>query len=231
MLSNLEEVLERSIFHVIREKSVAEGYTPDIKNHDISNGDDTVATAARLAFESDAADIVIEKGFVVDIMGAANNQSRGEKKVPRIVIDTKSFQPGILGGDTTPVYELVNNVFVKSSESSLASDFFYNIYIVAGTIKQLRVLTAIVAAALPRRGYIKNYLEQNIQYSGNILVKFLSSSDSPDLPEGILEKIFSYESPDVFESLPKIIPTIVGGKEFDIVKINDIQLNTLTTLI
>lgn len=231
MLSNLEELLERSIFHAVRELTVAEGYAPDIKLYDVANANDVTAKAAADAFE--AAKVVIEgnKGFVVDIFGAGNNQNRGQKKVPRIVIDTKSFQPGTLGGDTTPLYELIEGVYVKSSPQSLASDFFYNVYIVCNNIKELRILTAIVSQALPRRGYIKTYLDNTIQPFGNILVRFLSNSDSPDLPEGILEKIFSYESPDVFESLPETIVTMVDSTPFDIKPINDIQLEALSTLI
>jgi len=231
MLSDLQEVLERSIFHAIREKTVAEGYLPDIKNYDISNVSDAVAKAERLRYESDKTTIATNKGFVIDVFGVSNNQQKAEKKVPRIVIDTNSFQPGMIGGDTTPVYELIDGVFVKSSSPSLASDYFFSVYAVSNTIKQHRILTAIISSALPRRGYIKTYLSPNIELSGNILTVFLSSNDSGDLPEGIMEKSFSYQTPDVFESLPDIIDTKVLGVNVNVVPITEIKLETLSTII
>jgi hypothetical protein len=231
MLSNLQELLERSIFHAIRELTVAEGYTPDIANYNIEDNDINISQSESDLFEAAKVVIFNDKGFTIDIFGAGSNQTKGLKKAPRIVIDTKSFQPGTLGGDTIPVYELIDGTYVKSSEQSLASDFFYNIYAVAEDIKQLRILTAIISQALPRRGYIKTYIDSTIQPYGNILVRFLSSSNSDDLPEGILECIYSYESPDIFESLPQTIETQVGGNVFNIKPINDIQLQTLSTLI
>jgi len=230
MLSNLEELLERSIFHAIREKTVAEGYLPNINTFDVSNIDNTVAAAAKVSYENAKTNIFNTKGFVVDVFGVGNNQAKGLKKVPRIVVDTQTFQPGTLGGDTSPVYENVNGIFVKSSNPSLASDFFYNVYAVANNVKQLRVLTAIISSALPRRGYIKTYLDERLQFSGNILTVFTGSMDSDDLTEGVMEKVFSYASTDVFEGLPETITTIVNGEEFDLVPISEIKLEPLTTL-
>jgi len=228
MLPDLEELLERSIFHAIREKTVAEGYLPNINTFDISNVDDSIAEQAKADYETAKTTIYDTKGFVIDIFGVSNNQSKAEKKIPRIVIDTQSFQPGTLGGDTTPIYNLVDGVYVKSSSPSLASDFFFNVYIVCNTVKQLRVLTAIVSAALPRRGYVKTYLADTIEPFGNLLTVFLSSSNSQDLPEGVFEKAFSYEVPDVFESLPDTIVTIVDEQVFDIVPI--IETNLVSNL-
>lgn len=231
MLSNLEELLERSIFHAIREKTVAEGYLPDINTFDVKNASNTIAAAEKVNYETAKTNIFNTKGFVVDVFGASNNQAKGLKKVPRIVIDTQTFQPGQLGGDTTPIYELVDGVFIKSSNPSLASDFYYNIYVVANTIKQLRVLTAIVSSALPRRGYIKTYLDAQIQFSGNILTVFTGSSDSDDMPEGVIEKVFSYASTDLFEGLPEIITTTVAGETFNIVPLSEITLEPISTIL
>ena len=231
MLSNLQELLERSIFHAIRELTVAEGYIPDINDFDVENVSAIVAEAERLSYE--AAKVVIKdaKGFVIDIFGSSNNQVKGWKKVPRIVIDTSNFQPGILGGDTTPLYENVAGVFVKTSNPSLSSDFFVNVYSVSGTMAQQRILTAIISQALPRRGYIKTYLDPIIQFSGNMFIKFVASGNSPDLPEGVIEKYFSYEAVDLFESLPTTIITKVAGDVVDIVPITVIEYKELTTIL
>lgn len=226
MLSDLEEVLERSIFHAIRETVVAEGYLPQINDFDVEDTDVLVAENQKVEYQEAKTSIFNSKGFVIDIFGPGNAQSRGYKKVPRIVIDSVSFQPGELGGDTTPVYELIGGVYVKTKNQSVASDFYYNIYIVSNSIAQQRILNAVVARALPRRGYIKTYLNQTIQFDGNLLVKYLLSGDTPDLPEGILEKFFSYVTPDVFEGLPEIVSTTVGGNPFELKPMTEQELTT-----
>lgn len=231
MLSNIEELLERSVFHLLRELVVAEGYLPNIRDYDIENTNLTIATTEQTRYDNQIISIAQSMGFVIDIFGSSNNQVKDFKKAPRIVIDTVSFQPGSLGGDTTPIYVLTNGVYVKNNNPSLTSDFYYNIYVVAENIKQLRTLTAIVSAALPRRGYIKTYIDNTLQHSGNLFNYFVGSGDTSDAAEGLFEKYFNYTIPDIFETLPKVIDTTVGGKEFDIVPINDIQLETLSTII
>lgn len=230
MLSNLQELLERSIFHSIREITVAEGYLPDIKDYDIENTNLTEATLAKEQFELAKVNIVNNMGFVVDIFSSGNNQAKGIKKVPRIVIDTVSYLPGIMGGDTTPVYTNINGVYVKTKNASVTSDLTFNVYVVSNTIKQARILNAIISRALPRRGYIKTYLNSTIEFSGNIFIKFMMHGDSNDLAEGIIESYFNYEAPDIFENLPETIPTIVNGQPFNIVPISEIDSTTLFTI-
>ena len=81
------------------------------------------------------------------------------------------------------------------------------------------VLTkTILLEAFPRRGYIKSYLDTNFAVYNNLFIKYVGSGDSTNLDEGVLEKFYSFEINDIFETLPQTIAN-------DISKLTEITLN------
>ena len=94
-LSNIQEIIERSLFEVIRLELVDKGYLPDIA--DTGTYPDNSTGWAQ--WEADLAAIIISMGFAIEIFSGGSSESRGVQKIPRIVIDSGNFLPGALGGD------------------------------------------------------------------------------------------------------------------------------------
>ena len=213
----LEELIELTVFELIRKKLVQLGWLPDINGYNIESLVDSVAIAAAESFRADKASIANSKGFCIEVFPFSSNQAKGFKKVPRIVIDSLQFLPSMLGNDTKAFYELSGEKYVLKQAESTLSDFSFNIYIVGNTAEQIRVMNHILMSVLPKRGYIKRYNE-DFKASGNFYVKLLDAQKSEDLPEGIIERVFRYEIPEVSE----LEPTIISS--YDIAKIQSIQL-------
>lgn len=224
MLSNIQEIIERSLFISIRDVLVDNGYVPDIDDFNLDTEIVNTIENQVKNYEDALLDIKNEKGFAIEIFNYSSNESKGYLKVPRIVVDTQSIQPGTLGGDTIPIYELINGIYKKKKNPGLTSDYFFNIYLVANNVIQMRTIIAVLAQALPKRGYIKSYLENNLLTQGNFFIRYLSSGDSPNLQQGVMEKYYNFEIEDVFESLPKEINTIVAGQLFNIKPITEIDI-------
>lgn len=199
MISNIEEALERSIFHILRKKTVEYGYVPDVDNYDFTNPDKEVVRQANLAYKEALADIIADKGFAIELFNYANSQSYGTKKVPRIVVRTEAFLQGQLGTDTTVQYRLdEEGKYKKYQSTSLLSDFYFHVYLIANTTEQIRVLHQIMVTSIPRRGYIPWYDKDFLKHS-NLLVRYISSADYEWNAEGIIEKAYRYEIPDAHE--------------------------------
>lgn len=225
-LTNIEEAIERSIFEALRLTTVAEGYVPNILNFDIENPNPTIAGAAQKAYETALKSIKNSKGFAIELFNYSNPQSRGFKKVPRIAIQTEAFYPGNMGLDTTPKYELntVTGKYELKKSTTLVSDFYFNVHLVSNTVIQHRVLHGIMVATLPRMGYMKWYDDSVLRPNHNLLVNYISYTESDFISEGIMEKIYRYHIPDAHEvsdiitatdiSPIKEITTDIQGKDF-----------------
>jgi len=222
MLTDIQEILEGSIWQAIMDQLVKYGYAPDPANFELNGPDLVTLRNADTEYDNAIKDIINNHGFSIGLFNASNSQYKGLLDVPRIVITTQSVIPGALGNDTAPIYELVGDYYVKKRSPSMAVDYFFNVYLVANTIKQLRILGAILIEAFPRRGYIKTYLDENIVSSGNLMVEFTGYMDSENIEEGVMEKVNSYKICDIFEALPQEIPTtypISPIKEINILNI------------
>lgn len=233
-LSNIEEALERSVFHLLRKQLVKYEFLPDVFDYDTENQNDEIAETESKRFMSDLNIIRVEKGFAIEIFNFANNQYYGTKNPPRIVVETESFLQGQLGLDTVDQYDLdpITGQFKVKKSVSMVSDFYFNVHLVANTVQQMRVLHGIMNEALPRRGYVPWYDKEGLQPSFNLLIRYISMADYSFLPEGIIEKVYRYEIPDVHEIDDKLILKTVSpiknidvtikddkGKELDNLKI------------
>lgn len=233
MISDIEQRVERSIFHALRKKLVEWGYLPDITTFDVENPDITIATAAQAAYEAAMVTIHNDKGFVIEVFNFASNQNLGIKKVPRIVVEIESFMIGQLGVDPSKSFiTTTEGSYTAVQYDSMLSDFYFNIHLVANDAKQSRLLHQVMVNALPRRGYIKWYDQAALLESQNLLVRYVSNADFSFLSEGIIEKVYRYEIPDLHETLPNTIATNIAG--INVIKVdtviggtsNELDINT-----
>lgn len=210
-LSNIQEIIERSLFEDIRKEIVDKGYLPDIS--DVGTYPDSQVGWDQ--WQSDIDDIVTNQGFAIEIFGVGNNKAKGTKKVPRIVLEPGNFLPGALGGDPRNTFEAADgNTFNILKTPLQTTDFYMNICIVAETIQQLRTLTGILAISVPRRGYHNFYNDPTKTF----FARFLNYYDRDDESEGFLEHVYSYEIPDAWDQENQEIGTIAA--------INEITFNT-----
>lgn len=198
-LVNAQEVIERSIYHGIRSVVVELGYLPDIYTYDLENPNITIAEAEQERYQQDLYSIKQNMGFVVELFNYSTSQQRGKLKAPRLVIETESFGIGMLGVDPTLEYEKVQGVFKKKKNADILTDLYFNIRMIAKSSKQQRLLHQVIVNALPRKGYIKKYTENSLRPNNNLFVRYMSYADLSWTDEGILEKVYRYQIPDVNE--------------------------------
>ena len=219
-LLDVEAMLERTIYHRLRKYTIGIGYALDIDQYDIENNDINIIKTETKRYQEDLKELVINKGFAIELFGASDNQSRGTKKVPRIVVETESFYEGELGLQVADNYiRGQDGNYTKVEPVSITNDWFFNIHLVANTIEQLRLLRHIIIMSLPRRGYINWYTEQKLQKSHNLLCRYLTQHDSDWEQEGIMEKIYRFTIPDVHvheDLITDIIVPPIKVIEFDI---------------
>lgn len=225
-LSNIEQALERTIFHLLRKKTVEFGYLPNIDDYDIENTNLNIAETETERFNNDLIAITNSKGFSIEVFNYANNQYYGTKKPPRIVVETESLLQGQLGTDTTPQYKKnIDGSFIAKQSVSLLSDFYFNVHLIANNVNEIRVLHEIMVQCLPRRGYVPWYNQDGLLPSFNLLVRYLSMADYSWTAEGIIEKVYRYEIPDAHEVDDKIIIDNVSS-----IKQINVDIKTLDTI-
>lgn len=225
----LEEAVERTIYHALRKEIVSRGYLPNIYDYDIENVDIVIAKSENRRYNIDLSQIKVEKGFAIEVFNYANNQSYGDKQVPRIVVHTDAFIPGNLGLDPMNKYEKnLDGTFKTLKSVEMVSDFYFSLNLVANTVSSMRQLHDIMANVLPRRGYIKWYQDNDLRPHSNLLIQYLASADVSFLSEGIMEKVYKYMIPDVHEiddkvildNIPAIINIDIEKDETNLLNIN-----------
>jgi hypothetical protein len=194
-LSNINDVVDKSIEEAIYQVALDNVYTPD---RDIST--------TKILYDASLAAIVIAKGFAIEIFGAASNKSRDGKKVPRIVYDNIGFVEGSIGGSAQPHYEDAGATFDKKLMPIITGDLRFKITLISKTSTQDRVLHAIMAEALPNMGRVLFYNDP----TNGFILRYLYQSFNPDLKEGIIEKTYFYEAIDLFETEDKVLQTGVA---------------------
>lgn len=217
MLSDIQKRVERSIYNAVLQKTITEGYTADPQLFDLYNPNSNIAAVEQADYDTALKNIRTLKGFAVEIFANISSQSKGDKKIPRIIIDTEAFYQGELGLDTTEKYESDGadgfNVFTGGS---LVSDYHFTIRLVSRTSEETRILHALMLGSIPRRGYIKWYDEAEFLYSQNIHIRYLSSAEQNWLQEGLIERIYRYEVKDLHEEVAREIRQVS--------KINEIKV-------
>jgi len=195
-LSFIQQFLDRSIFHQIDRVMTVHGYAPDRSSFDLTNQNGKTAYRAALKAITDSQD---EK-FGIDLFGHSNTQFKGNKKTPRIVIVPYGFLPGDIGLDLTPQPLSNNGVIHNHTFPTQSSEYEVNIHVTGSSAIHMVILNAILSQAMSRRGYIPFWPTLELKTSGNIFYENIGSFDSTDRQEGVLEKVYRYILPDVYET-------------------------------
>lgn len=220
MLSDSQAIIERSIYHAIRRKCIAEGYTPDVSLFDLAN--EAGQQQYRLALKA----IQETKGFAIEVFGASNSQQKGIKQVPRISITPGTFLPGEVGYGPTTIYSPNgDNTFTGTKVPIEASDYHVDIHLVSNDIQQNRVLNSILASCLYRKGYIPVYPHTELQLSKNLFYLNTVNVDSDKPSEGLIEKVHNYIFHDVHNIPEEHTGTVAALQEIVI----DLALDDIIT--
>lgn len=218
-LTDIQEVLERSIFHTIREQCVAKGYTPNILDYPKTE------LGFRQYLEA-LSDIKVQEGFAIEVFNTGAPADRVSKQLPRIVLNIQGYLPGSIGSDLVHQYQLeAGDKYTKYTLPPGTSDLYLNIHIVSSNTPQHRILSALMALSIPRKGYINIWNSEinDWEPEGYIFCNHLSyvpvrQYNSP----GTMETIYRYVFPDVFE-------TTAIRKLTDISPLKEIDLNISDT--
>lgn len=187
-LTDIQELVERSIYEQIRLVLVREGYIPDITQ-----------VANRAEFDLDLSEIENAKGFAVELFNNGSSQSKGTKKVPRIAMVGRRVLVGEIGNAPEKIYEkdpLNPNSIISVTPAPETDHLQLDIHLVSNTAKQERFLNAVIAAALKTRSYIP-FVNDPTGKSKFFLRQF-NYYDLPDAIEGIAEMVYSYEVTDLY---------------------------------
>jgi len=198
-LSTTQEIIERSIFEVIRKELVDKGYLPDITLYDDTE-------IGHTAYNEAISAIVVIKGFAIELFNEGSNLAKGVKKVPRIVINTGNFLPGALGGDPRKYFTNQGLTYKSSVTPPQTVDFFINFHLVSNKVEQERILNSLVALSVQRRGYIPFYNDINQTF----FCRYLNFFNIDDMEEGLIEKVYAYEITDCWDTEDRVIDVAIA---------------------
>jgi len=192
-LSNVEELIERTLFHSVQRELVARGYLPDIE--DTVTYPDT--QAGWDAWNAAIAQIVQDKGFCVEVFGHSSNLNKGVQKTPRIVFIPEEFEPGAIGGDQTYLYERNGGSFDAMVRPPQSVDYFMSVHVIGETAEQMRFMNSLIGLALPRRGYLPFY--DDPEHKPKMFLENIAFRRYGDTSKGIEEHIRSFKIPDLYD--------------------------------
>ena len=216
-----QEIVERSFYISLLHQTLIRGLTINPENYLVKNEDGLWVPTRELndqyIHDKEAIETELTKngsGFYY-IFGVGNNQSRGQKDLPRITLDLTAWYPGEIG------LEKETNELDEASGLYQVIDYDYepkssriDVHLCANNQQEMRILHEIMYKALPSRGYIKPYLNdyeswKNSKFapSGNIYIEVGNFYDHDDLQQGFLEKVYTYEVRDSLLN-PEIIAEI-----------------------
>lgn len=191
-LSDVQLRVERTIFEAIRLRLVANGYLPDISLPQYTEDE-----AGQVQFQTDLAAIENAVGFAAEVFGHSSSLDKGNKRTPRLAIIPRRIMPGDIGtnidGGFAP--DPLNPDNTQKLKPSLQSaNLHIDINVVAGTAAQDRLLHAVLAEALSTLSYLQMYDDPDEWF----LIRQFNFYDEPDSKNGIEEKVYSYEIPDLY---------------------------------
>lgn len=206
---NSQDIIERSLYASLMRVALNLGIT-------INPEDYLPLTTDNLKKqEEDLKRILKEKGLFVYIFGVGNNQSRGQKLLPRITIDLNGYYPGNIGLEQFTLGDLEDNEkYVMYETPQETQDTTLDIHLVANNSSDIRLLHKIMYTALPQRGYIKpfdhstlkEYLadKSGLKPSGNLYLEVDNYYNHNDADHGIIEKVYTYNCVDSYVPETKI---------------------------
>jgi len=211
LLSDIQTIIERSLFEAIRLELVAKEYLPDISDT-ITYPDTQVGWTA---WEAAIKAVVTAKGFAIELFSTGSPEGKGIKKVPRIVINSGNFLPGALGGDPRRFFSDETTHHKSLVTPPQTTDFYVNFHLVSNSTAEARVLNALLALSIPRRGYLSWYNDSTEKF----FTRYLNYYDQGNVDEGVIEHVYAYEIPDAWDREDIEV-------DVSIAKMTEITLNT-----
>ena len=191
-MSNIQDIVELSIFHAIRKVCVAEGYLPDITLYSNTPSGYDAYQAAMSAIANG------QKGFCVEVFNNSNPQYKGLKKGPRIVLVSNNILPGSTGLEGSEHYVEVDGAFQGYLPPNMSYDFTLSIHLVAVTGMQIKTLHSLLSKAIPSRGYKSIYLtEYPAEGEQTFFIENLGFADLFAAQDDLIEKVYRYQVPDL----------------------------------
>lgn len=185
-----EEIVERSFYMSLMRVALSNNLTLDPDNYY------PMSKHNEQKFQNDRDNL---KKFIY-IFGVGNNQSRGQKEVPRITLELQGYYPGTFGTEKFMVDKPEDGGSPVLIESDFTvKDTTIDVHLVANTQADMRLLHSIMYTALPAMGYIKPFINDKEEYfksrigpSDNLFIEVGNYYDKPDNQHGLLEKVYSY---------------------------------------
>lgn len=188
-LSNIEEVIQKSIYDQLYFILLREGYIPERKEF----GSDPVNDKYR----GRAAEIARTKKFAVALYGHGSPHDRDKLSVPRIVITGMGFLPGSVGRDFGDNFEYQENGrYLKTTQATPSSHYRVKIELVSNATSQDRLIESVRMAALPSLSFIPCFNKPEEK----LLIEYAFTSHRPNTEYGLLQKEYTYEVKDVYET-------------------------------
>jgi hypothetical protein len=207
-LSEVQELVELTLFHSIRKTVVDNQYCPDIMNYPNTSAGST-------QYWADFEAITLAKGFSIEVFNNSNPDRKGAKKLPRMVMISEGYMPGEVGGDQSRFYKpIAGNQFQVLQRPPQVVDLSFKVHLVCETAMQYRICTSILANAIPTRGYIPIYQPFGSFTPCNLYIQNISYFSVPALGDSILEYVFGYVVKDVWlEEYATLLGTVPALKE------------------
>lgn len=202
-LFTLQEIIERTFYITLLHETLKRGLTLNPDDYLIDRGESVLSPSAEteLWFLEDKKNIGDK---FIYIFGVSNNQSRGIKELPRITLELKAYYPGDIGLEKEGLELNSEGDFQTIEYDYETKHTLIDVHLCANTEAEMRVLHDILYRALPARGYIKPYINndynswksKSLEPSGNFYIEVSNHYDHPDLNHGFLEKVYTYEVRD-----------------------------------
>lgn len=202
-LFTLQEIIERTFYITLLHETLKRGLTLNPDDYLIDRGESVLSPSAEteLWFLEDKKNIGDK---FIYIFGVSNNQSRGIKELPRITLELKAYYPGDIGLEKEDLELNSEGDFQTIEYDYETKHTLIDVHLCANTEAEMRVLHDILYRALPARGYIKPYINndynswksKSLEPSGNFYIEVSNHYDHPDLNHGFLEKVYTYEVRD-----------------------------------
>lgn len=203
LLNNIQTRVERSVFEAIRLKLVFYGYLPDETN--TATYPNTPAGSDQ--FQTDMQAIAQAKGFAVEVFGHGSSLSKGIKRVPRLAIIARRIMPGDIGKNISGGFSpnpLDPDSTQKLIPSLQSANFHLDINLIPANAAQDRVMHSIIGEAISTLSYIPMWDDPKELF----LIRQFNFYDLPDDKNGLEEKAYSYEVPDLYIYEGKVITDI-----------------------
>jgi len=202
-IPQIEDQVDFAFFKAIMDLCVALGYTAN-------EMDDTLYPDTDDGYnklKQDIENIKSTKGFAIGVFGVGNTDDKGYETYPRIVLASRAFLAGDVGNNPDPVYtkDPKTNTFNVDTLPPRTSDYYLNVHVISGSASQKNLLNGIIANALPKRGYI----DLPDVPGRKIFIHEINTTTPEDPERGIMERIYSYEIKDLWESTPVRKPEAV----------------------